>query len=917
MQSDKNDNKYWHQSTQKVLSELASSLANGLTEDEAKIRLKKYGANELIEQKRRSIGRMLWEQFTATMVLILIIAAIVSMFLQHWLEAISILAIVVLFAILGFVQEYRAEKAMAALKKLAKPLVRVIRDGHLTEISSTQIVPGDLVVVENGNIIPADCRLLESHNLKVQESALTGESEAVLKRTEKMENVNLPLGDRLNMIYMGTIVTQGRGKALVTSTGMNTELGSIATLLQEVKSEQTPLQKRLDNVGKILAIAGGIIAFLIAFFGVLSGESIGDMFLVAISVAVAIVPEGLPAVVTVTLAIGARRMLARNALIRKLPAVETLGSVTDICSDKTGTLTQNKMTVTFLATAEDIIPLDYLEQSDKSNGTGHINPLIKPILLTGALCNDASLGNGKGGNEPDVIGDPTETAIVVAAGKFNLGKKEIESSFPRKSELPFDSDRKRMTTLHKFPGTDQRDKYEIFCDGNRSDPKLISFTKGSLDGILEQSSHIIHNQQITRVSEDLKEELLKKNAEFASKGIRVLAVAFKTYQDEPRPEDMEKNLTLLGLIGMIDAPREEVKLAVEKCRRAGIRPIMITGDHPLTASYIARKLNIDQDGHFITGTELDRLSEIELRKKVEEFSVYARVSPEHKLRIVRALQQNGHVAAMTGDGVNDAPALKQADIGVAMGITGTDVSKEASDMVLRDDNFATIVAAVEEGRVIYDNIRKFVKFSIAGNLGKVLVMVFVPLITMINLEIGLEPITIPLLPLQLLWLNLLTDGLLGVGLGMEPAESSTMARPPIPPKSNIFSEGVGIQILRTGIVIGFISIAIGIYSWYNQDAHWQTMMFSGIAFAQIWQALATRSFRDSIFKSGLFTNITLIILIILVLAMQMSAIYLPFLQIFLTTDPLSFIELIACIGISSLVLIESEIEKILARAHLL
>jgi Ca2+-transporting ATPase len=426
----------------------------------------------------------------------------------------------------------------------------------------------------------------------------------------------------------------------------------------------------------------------------------------------------------------------------------------------------------------------------------------------------------------------------------------------------------------------------------------------------------MHNQQITPVTEDLKEDLLNKNAEFASKGIRVLAVAFRTYQDEPRPEDMEKNLTLLGLIGMIDPPREEVKLAVEKCRRAGIRPIMITGDHPLTASYIARKLNIDQEGHFITGGELDNLSDNELRKKVEEISVYARVSPEHKLRIVRALQQNGHVAAMTGDGVNDAPALKQADIGVAMGITGTDVSKEASDMVLRDDNFATIVAAVEEGRVIYDNIRKFVKFSIAGNLGKVLVMVFVPLITMINLEMDLDPITIPLLPLQLLWLNLLTDGLLGVGLGMEPAESSTMARPPIPPKSNIFSEGVGGQILRTGIVIGFISITIGIYSWYNKDAHWQTMMFSAIAFAQIWQALATRSFKDSIFKSGLFTNIPIIILIILVLGMQMSAIYLPFLQIFLTTDPLTFIELLACIGISSIVLVESEIEKMLARLHL-
>ncbi len=772
------------------------------------------------------------------------------------------------------------------------------------------------MVVENGNIVPADCRLLESHNLKVQESTLTGESEAVFKQTDKLESEDIPLGDRLNMLYMGTIVTQGRGTALVTATGMNTELGSIATLLQEVKSEQTPLQKRLDNVGKILAIAGGIIAFLIALFGVLSGESFGDMFLVAISVAVAIVPEGLPAVVTVTLAIGARRMLARNALIRKLPAVETLGSVTDICADKTGTLTQNKMTVTFLATSEEIIPLEYLDPVDKTEDSGHINPLIRPILLSGALCNDATLANGNLKNESGLIGDPTEKAIVVAAGKFNLNKKEFESVLTRISELPFDSDRKRMTTLHEFPESGNREKLRIFHGANRSNPKMISFTKGSFDGIVELSSHVVHNQKVVPITDEIKEDLSRKNTEFASKGIRVLAVAFRTYQKAPVPEKMEEDLTLLGLIGMIDPPREEVKLAVEKCKRAGIRPIMITGDHPLTANYIAKKLNIDQGDHYITGSELAKLSENELRKKVEEVSVYARVSPEHKLRIVQAFQQNGHIVAMTGDGVNDAPALKQADIGVAMGITGTDVSKEASDMVLRDDNFATIVAAVEEGRVIYDNIRKFVKFSIAGNLGKVLVMVFVPLITMINFGIPLEPITIPLLPLQLLWLNLLTDGLLGVGLGVEPAETSTMKRPPIPARSNIFSEGIGGQILRTGIIIGMISIAIGIYSWSNQDAHWQTMMFSGIAFAQMWQALATRSFKDSLFKSGFFSNIPIIVLILLVLGMQMSAIYLPFLQVFLTTDPLSFTELLACIAISSIVWIESEIEKILANLHM-
>ena len=916
MQSENSDKKYWHnRTTQQAISEFNSSQKNGLTDEEARARLKKHGKNELVEQRRRSVGKMLWEQFTATMVLILIIAAIVSMFLQHWLEAISILAIVVLFAILGFIQEYRAEKAMAALKKMAKPLVRVIRDGNLTEISSTEIVPGDLVVVENGNIVPADCRLLESHNLKVQESALTGESEAVLKYTDKLDKEDIPVGDRLNMIYMGTIVTQGRGKALVTDTGMNTELGSIATMLQDVQSEQTPLQKRLDNVGKILAIAGGIIAFLIAFFGVLSGESIGDMFLVAISVAVAIVPEGLPAVVTVTLAIGARRMLARNALIRKLPAVETLGSVTDICSDKTGTLTQNKMTVTFLATADEIIPLDYLEESDEM-GDGKQDDkkaLVKSILLAGALCNDATLSNGKQENGAEVIGDPTETAIVVAARKFGLDKKEMEAVFPRLNENPFDSDRKRMTTLHEFPASSDKYPLDIFSLNGTNRPERISFTKGSFDGLLELSTHVIQNNKIVEVTDEIRKDFSEKNREFASKGIRVLGIAYRIYQDEPEPEEAEHDLVLLGLIGMIDPPREEVKLAVEKCRQAGIRPIMITGDHPLTASYIARKLNISSNENYLTGTELSKLSETELRKKVEEVSVYARVSPEHKLRIVKALQLNGHVAAMTGDGVNDAPALKQADIGVAMGITGTDVSKEASDMVLRDDNFATIVAAVEEGRVIYDNIRKFVKFSIAGNLGKVLVMIFVPLITLIDFGADLESIVIPLLPLQLLWLNLLTDGLLGVGLGVEPAETFTMQRPPIPPKSNIFSMGIAGQILRTGILIGMISIGIGVYAWWQQDTHWQTMMFSGIAFAQIWQALATRSFKDSIFRTGLFSNMAIVILILLVFGLQMSAIYVPFLQVFLTTDPLTSTELLLCIGISSIVLIESEIEKAILR----
>jgi Ca2+-transporting ATPase len=914
MQANNKEKLYWHtKPVSQILDDFNVNPESGLSSDEVISRLKEFGPNELIEQKTRSIFKILWAQFTETMVLILIIAAIVSLFLQHWLEAFSILAIVILFAILGFIQEYRAEKAMAALKKLAKPLVRAIRDGNLIEISSAELVPGDIVLIENGNIIPADCRIIEGHNLRVQESALTGESLAVNKRSDKLEDGNIPLGDRKNMVYLGTVVTHGRGTGIVTDTGMSTELGSIATLLQQVKSEQTPLQKRLDNVGKILAIAGGIIAFLIALFGFLRGEDIGEMFLVAISVAVAVVPEGLPAVVTVTLAIGARRMLARNALIRKLPAVETLGSVTDICSDKTGTLTQNLMTVTYIGTPQNTIHLDGTESNLNNLKYNSPDPSLSPILIAASLCNDSSISNGNGENENKVIGDPTETALVIAAEKFSISKQDLELSFPRIGEIPFDSDRKRMTTVHNINGKSDSNLLGFAGLDPKAESPAVSFTKGAFDVLLKISSKVLYNNEVVDLDDNIRNTLIKTNKELAEKGIRVLGVGFKSFDKTPEDSKAEKDIVLLGLIGMIDPPREEVKHAVIKCKTAAIRPIMITGDHPLTANYIANNLGISQDNHVVTGSELELLSDNELRKVVDKVSVYARVSPEHKLRIVQALQQQGHIAAMTGDGVNDAPALKQADIGVAMGITGTDVSKEASDMVLRDDNFATIVAAVEEGRVIYDNIRKFVKFSIAGNLGKVLVMILVPVITIMMAGLGLDPITIPLVPLQLLWLNLLTDGLLGVGLGVEPAESLTMKRAPLSPKSNIFSEGVGGQIMRTGSIIGIISISIGIIAWADQNPKWQTMMFSGIAFAQMWQALATRSFRDSVFKTGIFTNKVMFYMIVLTFFMQMAALYIPFLQVFLSTQPLTLNELLICIGVGGLVLLETEIEKAISK----
>ena len=899
----------WHlQSIDSSLEALQTNLKTGLSQTESESRLTKYGRNELIEKSGRTPFKIFWEQITATMVLILIAAAVVAGLLGDTKNTIAITAIVLLYAILGFVQEYRAEQAISALKKLSVPNVRVLRDGALKEMSARELVPGDMIQLEAGNVLPADVRLLEAVNLRIQEAALTGESEPVEKQTAALSGDGLPLGDRLNMGYMGTMVTQGRGMALVIATGMQTELGKIADLIQQSDTGQTPLQKRLDTLGKNLAIVGVVIAVFIAVLGLLRGDELRHMLLTAVSVAVAIVPEGLPAVVTITLALGAQRMLKQNALIRKLPAVETLGSVTVICSDKTGTLTENRMTVVVLDVAGH--ELDLTEEMDKHGSVRKVAieenqnaASLSLLAIGGTLCNDAQLINtGDGGFH--TLGDPTEGSLVAAAAKMGFWKSTLDSSFPRAAELPFDSERKRMTTVHHLEQYDPT----ILAGLEIGDHRYIAFTKGSVDGLLGLSNQVWVNGQLQRMDANFKVRVEAANERLAKKGMRVLGVAFRMMNQIPEviQTDLEQNLTFIGLFGMIDPPREEVRDAVAITKSAGIRTVMITGDHPLTASEIARQLGIISqaaESKVLTGTEIENLSFDELKNVVDEVQVFARVSPEHKLKIVQALQERGHIVSMTGDGVNDAPALKRADIGVAMGITGTDVSKEAADMVLLDDNFSTIVSAVKEGRTIYDNIRKFVRFSVAGNIGKVLVMLLAPFLG--------KPI--PLLPLQLLWLNLLTDGLLGLGMGVENAESDTMKRPPYSPKEGVFSRGAGVQVIWVGALIGALALGLGSWYYFTGREQWQTMVFTFLAFAQVFQAWASRSATDSFFKLRIMSNPLLAGMSALVVGLQLMVLYVPFLAEFFGVKALSLCDLSIAIAGGIVVLIVMEVEKWLKR----
>jgi len=810
-------------STEEALKVLETGI-EGLSVEEAGRRLEKHGRNALLKAKKKSLLSKFVEQFKNVMIFILLVAAVLSGVLGEWTDTIIILLVVVLNAVLGVIQENKAEQALEALKSMSSAQARVRRGGQVTDINSDELVPGDIVLLEAGNIVPADLRLLESASLQSEEAALTGESLPSDKQAGALEGSDINLGDRSNMVYMSSSITYGRGIGAVTATGMQTEVGKIAGYISEEDDEVTPLQRKLNELGKYFTFIILGVCVVIFAVGVLEGRELLDMLLTSISLAVAAIPEGLPAIVTIILALGVQRMAGRKAIIRKLPAVETLGSTEIICSDKTGTLTLNKMTVEKLYTGGAEI---------EANEAATAAPGGQMLLDAMVLCNDSSIdesGSEKGGKKA-VLGDPTETALVAFGLKIGVDKRTQESRYPRKDEIPFDSDRKLMTTLHEV----EEGMYRVL-------------TKGAPDVLLSKCSHLYENGEVVVLTEEHSRRITESNKAFADEALRVLAFAFRNYDRHPgklSPETTESGLVFIGLVGMIDPPRDEVRDAVAICRRAGVRPVMITGDHRDTAAAIAKRLGIIEDeSGVLTGRELDQLDEAEFAEKVSQYSVYARVSPEHKVRIVKAWKQQGKIVAMTGDGVNDAPALKAADIGVGMGITGSDVAKGVADMVLADDNFTTIVVAVEEGRKVYSNIRKAIQFLLSANLGEVLTLFIA---TMIGWRI-LEPI-------HILWINLVTDTLPALALGLEKADKDVMSKKPRKSSSSIFSGGVGAGIIYQGIVEAALTLFV--YYWahthYNEGTA-VTMAFATLGLLQITHAFNVRSNTKSLFQIGWFTN---------------------------------------------------------------
>ncbi len=933
----------WHSlEVDKALDLLDSNADSGLTSQDIQQRLQKYGPNELQEVPGRSTWEILLDQFKNIMLLMLIGVALISGFIDLWglrngtlkpgevpfKDTIAILAIVILNGILGYVQESRAEQALAALKKLTSPLVRVMRDTRLAEIAAKDLVPGDVMLLEAGMQIAADGRLIEQSNLQIRESALTGEAHAVNKQATLKLPEETDLGDRLNSVFQGTEVVQGRGKVLVTNTGMTTELGKIATMLQSVETEPTPLQRRMTQLGNVLVTGSLILVAIVVVGGVIKDQgfkNIQELLEISLSMAVAVVPEGLPAVITVTLALGTQRMVRQNALIRKLPAVETLGSVTTICSDKTGTLTQNKMVVqsvytnnkTFRVTGEGYAPTGDFQLDGQKISLEEF-PEISAMSVACAVCNDSVLQKEKG--EWAILGDPTEGALVTLAGKAGIEKDQWNSKLPRVAEFPFSSERKRMSVISQVKEVatgeaSPRGVDPAIASFVQSEPYLM-FTKGSPELTLARCTQLHLGNNTAPLTEEQRQKILAENDKMASKGLRVLGFAYKPLTEilpEGSEETSEQGLVWLGLVGMLDAPRPEVRAAVQECRDAGIRPIMITGDHQLTARAIATDLGIAQEGdRVLTGQELQRMSDQELEQNVDLVNIYARVSPEHKLRIVKALQRRGRFVAMTGDGVNDAPALKQADIGIAMGITGTDVSKEASDMVLLDDNFATIVTATKEGRVVYTNIRRFIKYILGSNIGEVLTIAAAPLI-------GLGGV--PLTPLQILWMNLVTDGLPALALAVEPPEPDVMQRPPFSPRESIFARGLGSYMIRIGIIFAIISISLMWWAYqhthapdYDRDRDtWKTMVFTTLCIAQMGHAIAIRSNNRLAIEMNPFSNIFVLAAVVVTTILQLMLVYVPPLRDFFGTHYLSLEELGVCIGFSALMFVWIESEKIFLR----
>lgn len=859
-----------------------SEVHTGLSDKEAGKKLREHGPNTLTGSKRISVFRIFLQQFSDFMVLILLASTAISALMGEMTEAVTIVAIVVLNAVLGFVQEYRTEKTMEALKNLAAPTAKVVRSGKAQTIPAEQIVPGDLVILETGDRVPADASLVESNNLQVDESLLTGESVPVEKSVSRVGNRLYDSSQKASSIYMGTVVTGGRARAIVHATGMNTEMGNIAGLIQNIEEDETPLQKKLKHLGKLIVAGCLTICAIVSVTGVLRGEDLFNMLLAGISLAVAAVPEGLPAIVTIALALGVQRMLKRNALIRKLPAVETLGCASIICSDKTGTLTENRMTVRKIyaggrtyeikgangksgAFFEGITGVDPLKQS-----------ILKLNLEIGALCNNAEVEQ-KEKNMWEVAGDPTEGALLVAAAKAGLTRKVLDASWFRIEELPFDSDRKCMS---------------VVCDGHKGETYV--FTKGAPDIIINKCTKVYTAKGIVDLTPAMKADIIKANNLLAGEALRVLGMAYKKLGSRNyKIRELENELVFAGLTGMIDPPRREALDAVRKCKMAGIKPVMITGDHKLTATAIAKELEIlSRNDQVLTGAELDQMDEKKLEKVAENVGVYARVSPKHKLMIVRVLKKLGHVVAMTGDGVNDAPAVKEADIGVSMGLTGTDVTKEASAMILMDDNFATIVAAVEEGRVIYNNIRKFIRYMLACNIGEVLTM-------FLGMLIGLP---IPLLPIQILWVNLVTDGLPAVALGFDPPEKDIMLQSPRGSKENIFSHGLLRLILFRGVFIGLTTLGVFVSIMYLGSGveSARTGAFATLVLTQLIHVFECKSERKSIFEIPILNNKYLIWAVLCSLVMILGVLYIPFLQTVFSTVPLTLTEWMIIGGLSFL-----------------